>query len=959
VRIPKSSIAVLLATAVLLGWLTIPSNAQEKRPQPGLKSEPALTPTQLAERALHRRAVEAVIWGMPAVNFDLMYQAMIRDTKAGAGSNKIVYWSRLSDWKNQTLTPNPDAVYFMPFFNTKDVGPVVLEIPPADEGGSITGSVMDCWQAALEDVGPAGVDKGKGAKCLILPPGYKGKVLDGYIAMPSDNFQGYALVRSILQTGGDAGVAKAVAYGRRVKLYPLSQTANPPTTTFIDASDVVFEANIPYDSRFFDSLNRMVQSEPWLPRDKAMIDMLKSVGIEKGKPFCPDEATRAILDDAAQEAHAWLDLKYQTMFTPYYDGRQWALPMSPELIKGLQTQFSNPASYPVEGRGVVYSMAFFSPKRSGAASFYLMAIKDKQGRPFDGGSNYRLTVPANAPVTQYWSSTAYDRATHGLIREMKWSSRSSQTPGIQKNTDESVDVYFGPKAPAGRESNWVPTKPGRQFEVLFRFYGPEKPLFDKTWKLPDIEKAEGTLAGEPAKSSAAGPPTTVDTRIGKLEFTHEFTNGYPTHATVEKLYDQRDFQRACQAYLWAIPAVSFAEWQHGQASFGAKSGDIAALLSYDDRLGVLTPNATTPYYLAFADLAAGPMVIDMPPNVRGAQSDAWQRPLPDTNKSAKYLVLGPGQNAPADVAGFEVRRSKTFNIFVGVRITVTDPKEAATLLAQLRVYPYAQRANPPAAKVVGPQGKRWSGMPPRGMEYWRRLNEVIQREPVEEHDRFFHAMLRPLGFEKGKPFYPDARQTKILNDAALLGEAMARANTFERRFAGMMYRPDGRWHYALQLDADNSDAFWYLLDERAAWFYEAVGASPDMAPKRPGPSSAYLGAYTDKFGDWLDGARSYRLHVPPAAPAKLFWSVTLYDVDTRSLLRNEQKIADRSSRMDLKKNADGSVDIYCGPTAPAGFEANWIPTASGRSWFAYFRLYEPTEHYFDKSWPLGDFERIK
>jgi len=164
--------------------------------------------------------------------------------------------------------------------------------------------------------------------------------------------------------------------------------------------------------------------------------------------------------------------------------------MSSELIEGLQTQFSNPDSYPVDGRGVVYTMAFFSPKRSGAGSFYLMAIKDKQGRPFDGGNTYRLGVPANVPVTQYWSATVYDRATHGLIRTLPWSSRSSQTPGIEKNPDGSVDVYFAPEAPTGKESNWVPTKAGGQFEVLFRFYGPEKALFDKTWKLPDIEKIE-------------------------------------------------------------------------------------------------------------------------------------------------------------------------------------------------------------------------------------------------------------------------------------------------------------------------------------------------------------------------------------------------------------------------------------------------------------------------------------
>jgi hypothetical protein len=379
----------------------------------------------------------------------------------------------------------------MPFFDTKDVGAVVLEIPPADEGGSITGSIMDCWQAALEDVGPAGVDKGKGGKCLILPPGYKERVPDGYIAMPSNSYQGYALLRSILRTGGDAGVAKAVAYAKHIKVYPLSKAAHPPATTLIDASDVVFEANIPYDFRFFDSLNRMVQREPWLTRDKAMIDPLRTIGIVKGKPFDPDEKSRAILDDAAKEAHAWLEMRYEALFTPpYYQGTRWALPMTPELIEGLPTQFSNPDSYPVDDRATIYTMAFFSPKRSGAGSFYLMTIKDKSGKPFDGGGVYRLAVPRNAPVKQFWSATAYDRATHGLIRNLPSSSRSSQTPGLQKNADGSVHIYFGPKAPPGTESNWVPTKPGGQFEVLFRFYGPEKPLFDKSWTLPDIEEAK-------------------------------------------------------------------------------------------------------------------------------------------------------------------------------------------------------------------------------------------------------------------------------------------------------------------------------------------------------------------------------------------------------------------------------------------------------------------------------------
>jgi hypothetical protein len=253
----------------------------------------------------------------------------------------------------------------------------------------------------------------------------------------------------------------------------------------------VFEANIPYDSRFFDSLNRMVQAEPWLTRDKAMIDSLKTLGIEKGKAFNPDAKTRTILDDAAKEAHTWLEMKYEALFTPpYYEGIGWALPMTPELIKGLQSQFSDSDSYPVDGRGVIYTMAFFSPKRSGAGSFYLMTIKDHAGESFDGGSSYRLHVPANAPVRQFWSATAYDRATHGLIRNPPSSSRSSLTPGLQKNADGSVEIYFAPKTPAGKESNWVPTKPGGEFEVLFRFYGPDKSLFEKTWQLPDIEKVK-------------------------------------------------------------------------------------------------------------------------------------------------------------------------------------------------------------------------------------------------------------------------------------------------------------------------------------------------------------------------------------------------------------------------------------------------------------------------------------
>jgi len=297
------------------------------------------------------------------------------------------------------------------------------------------------------------------------------------------------LLRSILTSGSEADVAKAVAYSKRIKLYPLSQAANPAPTHFVDAIDSVFDATIPYDLRLYQSLDRMVQYEPWLLRDKAMIDQLKSAGIEKGKPFKPDSKTQEILEDAAHEAHDWIDLRYETVFSPpYYEGTQWAVPILQEVMKGLSTSFANPDSYPVEGRGLTYSYAFFSPKHPGGGQFYLMAIKDRQGRVLNGSNTYRLTVPANAPVKQYWSATAYDRATHGFIHNMKWLSRSSQTQNLMKNVDGSVDVFFGPKAPAGKESNWVPTDANGRFEVIFRLYGPEKAVFDKTWKLPDIQQ---------------------------------------------------------------------------------------------------------------------------------------------------------------------------------------------------------------------------------------------------------------------------------------------------------------------------------------------------------------------------------------------------------------------------------------------------------------------------------------
>ncbi|MDT1062607.1 DUF1254 domain-containing protein [Paracoccus sp. CPCC 101403] len=461
------------AGALALGFLALPAWSQNGA-------------LPLDQQMVERRGVEAMIWGMPAVNADLMRQEMLSRTEAK--QNDILFWSRPADWQNQTLTPNPDSIYFMSFWNVKD-GPIVIEVPPAD-GGSIAGNIVDAWQMPLEDAGPEGADQGKGGKYLILPPGYQETVPEGYVVLPSATFTGFTLLRSNMTSHAEEDIAKAVAYGKRIAVYPLTQAENPPATKFVDASGAMFDATIRYDASFYANLDRVVQTEPWLERDRAMIDQLRAIGIQKGKPYAPDAATTKVLDQAAKQAHAWLSAEYDKGFPVMNEGIGWFPAARADFVKAVQSSYGDRDEYPVDARGVTYTLGFTGIKRIGTAQFYLMTSKDKDGAALDGAGTYRLTVPANAPVEHYWSVTAYDRETHALIHEMDRASIASITEGVETNADGSVDVYFGPDAPEGKESNWVPTDPKGKFELLFRLYGPQKPLFDKSWKLPDAERLQ-------------------------------------------------------------------------------------------------------------------------------------------------------------------------------------------------------------------------------------------------------------------------------------------------------------------------------------------------------------------------------------------------------------------------------------------------------------------------------------
>jgi hypothetical protein len=432
------------------------------------------------------RAVEAMIWGMPAVNLELMRQAMLKVTRGR--TNLILYWTQLLDWKCQTLTPNSDVIYLKPFFDTREAGPIVIEVPPADDG-VINGTLMDAWQSPLEDVGPAGLDGGAGGRYLIVPPGYDAPIPPGYYVFRPGTFSGYGLFRSILRSGSASDLAKAVEYARRLKLYPLSAAGSAPQTTFVDAQGTLFDSTIPYDARYYEHLARVVDKEPWLQRDRAMIDTLRTIGIEKGKPFAPDEARRQQFDAAGARAHALLDEQFERLFdTPFWPGTRWAFPASQDFAAELTQDFPDPNRYGTDERGLLFSYIFFAPRRLGRGQFWLMSHQDSTGAALEGGQSYRLRVPPNVPIRQYWSMTTYDRQTHAFIRDVSATSRSSQTPGLRTNRDGSVDLMLGPTAPKGWERNWLPTDPNRRYELMARFYGPEPALFDQSWKLLDVER---------------------------------------------------------------------------------------------------------------------------------------------------------------------------------------------------------------------------------------------------------------------------------------------------------------------------------------------------------------------------------------------------------------------------------------------------------------------------------------
>ena len=468
----------------------------------------------------------------------------------------------------------------------------------------------------------------------------------------------------------------------------------------------------------------------------------------------------------------------------------------------------------------------------------------------------------------------------------------------------------------------------------------------------------------------AQTPERVETRIGTLNF----ERGFPTEETKQKVFDEIDYQRAVQAYMWAYPAVSFEALRIGfKRDLGVDYNDLGIADSFSGPEGLLlTSNDTTIYGLANVDLGKGPIVLEMPPGpIVGMISDFWQRstidvglPGPDGGKGGKFLILPPGYKGDVPQSGYFVVRGTTnnYNLMVRGIIPSLEKKDVGVAnIKQLKVYPLSESANPKPNKFTSFSGKKMNTLPPMGMAYWETLSAFINNNPVEDRDLFYMGMLKPLGIEKGKPFKPDARQRAILEEAARIGDAFARVTLFngDDRFQKGHPFPGAHWQWVFQSNAVQRTDSYGQVDERLHYTYGAIYTSPALGIMKPGPGGNYVQVFMDKDGNRLDGGKSYHLHVPAKAPAAAFWSITVYDAVNRSQVQTASNDAARSSLDKLQTNSDGSIDLYFGPTSPAGKEANWVQTLPGKGWYPMFRFYSPTAGLFDGTWKLPDIELMK
>ena len=465
-------------------------------------------------------------------------------------------------------------------------------------------------------------------------------------------------------------------------------------------------------------------------------------------------------------------------------------------------------------------------------------------------------------------------------------------------------------------------------------------------------------------------PDRVDTPIGELKF----FDGVPTDATITKVYDNLDRMRGVEVYLDNMGGVSIQSVLDGLAKAGADAPNKVALFGdlMDSQTLVVTANTSTLYAYAGTDLAKdGPTVIEIPPGMLGFLDDAWQRFVgnmgvtgPDKGKGGKYLVVPPGYTGAIPDGYFQLKPPTNRN-FLFLRGSIAKGLEPAVknITSGLKIYPLKNAAKPAPTEFINMSGKAFNTVFPNDLQYFETLNAMIQREPIDAIGPEVRGAIASIGIVKGKPFAPDARMKKLLTEAGTIGNATGRAITYQPRIDGVFIYPDTKsaWTTAFANHNTSFEAHGTMgLDARVLFYFNAGGVTPAMATSHVGAGSDYALANLDANKKAFDGAKTYRLHLPPNVPVNDFWALTMYDTQTRSQLQTSQPFPTVGSQSKgIQKNADGSYDIYFGPKAPAGKEGNWLATVPGKSWFTILRMYGPLEPWINKTWRPSEVELVK
>ena len=451
--------------------------------QPPPDAKPSVK--DLEEQVVYQRAFEAVVWSQPAVAIYGIRRGMFA---LGIKDNEIAAMTLPLVPRHEFLTANNNTPYIAANADLRN-GPVVLEIPPASEKGVLYGQVVDAWQETIADVGPIGADKGKGGKYLFLPPGYKDPVPSGYFAVPSQNYRIAFAFRSIVLPGMTD--ADAHAYAQKLKMYPRSEAANPKPTRFVDPWKDRISTLPFYDFRYFQDLYDIISVEPVRSRDKAMMQMLATLGIEPGKPFNPPGKYKAAMERGVVDAYFYMQdrfIKMREEKTRYWPDRHWSSLFLPDTDGGFTWDLSFGLFY--DNRSDMFHPGTYYPKKlvKEPSTDYMCALADSEGRPLEAGENYKLRVPKDVPVKQFWSLIIYDFATWAFIYnpQERAGLSSYNKPNMKLNADGSVDIFFGPNPPKGLESNWIPTE-GKRPMPMMRIYGGEEAYWNRSFKMPDVE----------------------------------------------------------------------------------------------------------------------------------------------------------------------------------------------------------------------------------------------------------------------------------------------------------------------------------------------------------------------------------------------------------------------------------------------------------------------------------------